>query len=372
MKFSCEKVLLQNAVSVASRTVSPKSSIPALEGILLEAESSLLLTGYNMQTGIRTTVEANIEKAGRIVLNSRLFGEIVRKLPDDIVFFSSNDKCMVTIRCGISEFNILGTDAEEYPELPSVEQQNGFSLTQQALRSMIGETLFAVSDNESRPIHTGSLFELDDTGLTVVSVDGFRLALRQEPIEHSEGSGFSFVVPGNALSEVEKIASDEEKMATITVGGRHVLFQMGDTLLISRRLEGDFLDYKKAVPRTNKIKITANTQQLADSIERVSLIISDKQKSPVRCVLEKNVLKVSSSTALGTAYDECPVEGDGGGLEIGFNNKYLLDALKKAPADSVHMEFNTSVSPCILLPAEGEKKFLYMVLPVRLKANEGQ
>lgn len=372
MKFSCKKSILQNAVATASRTVSTKSSIPALEGILLEAGDSLFLTGYNMQTGIRTTVDANVENGGKIVLNARLFGEIVRKLPEDMVLFSSNEKNMVTIRCGISEFNILGTDAEEYPELPSVEQQNGFSISEYTLRSMIGETLFAVSDNESRPVHTGSLFDMSDTGLTIVSVDGFRLALRQEPVDRYEGGMFSFVVPGSALSEVEKIASETENLATITVGSRHVLFQLGETLLIARRLEGDFLDYRKAIPKTNKIRIKANSGAIADCIERVSLIISDKQKSPVRCVLENNVLKLSTNTALGTAYDECAVEGNGEELEIGFNNRYLLDALKKAPAEEIQMEFNTSVSPCIILPAEGEKNFLYMVLPVRLKANESQ
>ncbi len=370
MKFSCEKALLQAAISTTSRAVSPKSSIPALEGILLEAGNDLRLTGYNLETGIRTIVPADIREEGTLVLGARLFGEIVRKLPDDIVTFQS-ENYMVNIKCGMSEFNILGTDPEEFPELPTVEYQNSLILPQSRLKAMISQTLFAVSDNESRPIHTGSLFEVDSEGLTIVSVDGYRLALRHESIDKKEGAEtFSFVVPGAALSEVEKICSDVDEPASVTQGARHVMFKVGDTMLVSRRLEGEFLAYRQAIPRNNTIHVEGDTRALLSSIDRVSLIISDKLKSPLRCVFDSNLLKISTKTAIGDAYDECPLSGDGGGLEIGFNNKYLMDALKAAPADKVRLELTTGVSPCVILPTEGEENFLYMVLPVRLKAGE--
>ena len=370
MKFSCEKALLQAAISTTSRAVSPKSSIPALEGILLEAGSDLRLTGYNLETGIRTIVHADIREEGTLVLGAGLFGEIVRKLPDDIVTFQS-ENYMVNIKCGMSEFNILGTDPEEFPELPTVEYQNSLILPQSRLKAMISQTLFAVSDNESRPIHTGSLFEVDSEGLTIVSVDGYRLALRHESIDKKEGAEtFSFVVPGAALSEVEKICSDVDEPASVTQGARHVMFKVGDTMLVSRRLEGEFLAYRQAIPRNNTIHVEGDTRALLSSIDRVSLIISDKLKSPLRCVFDSNLLKISTKTAIGDAYDECPLSGDGGGLEIGFNNKYLMDALKAAPADKVRLELTTGVSPCVILPTEGEENFLYMVLPVRLKAGE--
>ena len=370
MKFSCEKALLQAAISTTSRAVSPKSSIPALEGILLEAGNDLRLTGYNLETGIRTIVPADIREEGTLVLGARLFGEIVRKLPDDIVTFQS-ENYMVNIKCGMSEFNILGTDPEEFPELPTVEYQNSLILPQSRLKAMISQTLFAVSDNESRPIHTGSLFEVDSNGLTIVSVDGYRLALRHEAIDKKEGAEtFSFVVPGAALSEVEKICSDVDEPASVTQGARHVMFKVGDTMLVSRRLEGEFLAYRQAIPRNNTIHVEGDTRALLSSIDRVSLIISDKLKSPLRCVFDSNLLKISTKTAIGDAYDECPLSGDGGGLEIGFNNNYLMDALKAAPADKVRLELTTGVSPCVILPTEGEENFLYMVLPVRLKAGE--
>ena len=302
------------------------------------------------------------------MLSARLFGEIVRKMPDDVVVFTSQGYT-VNIRCGLSEFNILGTDPEEFPELPAVDQQNSLTIGQPVLRSMIGQTLFAVSDNESRPIHTGSLFEVEGDGLTVVSVDGYRLALRHEAVEEKKGAEtFSFVVPGSALGEVEKICSGEEQV-TITQGARHILFQTGDTVLVCRRLEGDFLAYRNAIPRNNSIKVEVEARALLSSIDRVSLIISEKLKSPLRCVFGDGMVNITTKTAIGDAADRCPISGDGGGLEIGFNNKFLMDALKAAPADKLRMEFTSGVAPCVILPAEGEENFTYMVLPVRLKAN---
>ena len=353
MKFSCEKALLQSAIGTAA-----------------QAGNDLRLTGYNLETGIRTTVPAQIEQGGSLVLSARLFGEIIRKLPDDVVVFSA-DGYMVHISCGMSHFNILATDPEDFPELPSVEDKNGFTIKQSALGSMIRQTLFAVSDNESRPIHTGSLFEVDSTGVTVVSVDGYRLALRHESIDESGGlPSYSFVVPGAALNEVEKICSDVDDPATVTQGERHVLFRIGDTMLVSRRLEGEFLAYRNAIPRNNTIQVVGETRKLLASIDRVSLIISDKLKSPLRCIFGDNVLSITTKTGIGDAADQCPIEGDGGGLEIGFNNRYLMDALKAAPAEKVRLELTSGVAPCVILPAEGEENFLYMVLPVRLKASE--
>lgn len=368
MKFSCEKALLTSAVSVASRAVAVKSSIPAMEGILIEAGEGLRLTGYNLETGIQATVPAEIAESGSLVLSARLFGEIVRKMPDDVVVFTSQGYT-VNIKCGLSEFNILGTDPEEFPELPSVDQQNALTIGQPTLRAMISQTLFAVSDNESRPIHTGSLFEVDESGLTIVSVDGYRLALRREAVEEKKGAdAFSFVVPGSALGEVEKICSGEETV-TITQGARHIMFQTGDTVLVCRRLEGDFLAYRNAIPRNNTIQVEVDARALLSSIDRVSLIISEKLKSPLRCVFGDGIVSITTKTAIGDAADQCPVTGNGGDLEIGFNNKYLMDALKAAPAAKLRMEFTSGVAPCVILPAEGEENFVYMVLPVRLKAS---
>ena len=369
MKFSCEKLFLQSAVNTASRVVAQKSSIPALEGILLQASSQLTISGYNMQTGIRTTLDADITEEGALVLPSRLFGEIIRRMPDDVVTFSSDKNLNVRLTCGDADYTIQALSADDYPDLPEVEDQYSIRIQQNILRSMIAETGFAVSTDEVRPIHTGSLFEITQAGLTVVSVDGFRLALRREALDAVSGGEFSFVAPGAALNEVEKICDDIEEEAVVTLGSRHLLFEIGGNQLICRRLEGEFLDYKSAIPRSNPIAVTADTKALMQSIDRVSVVISEKQKSPVQCVFSDGRVTMSAKTANGEAKDVCPITGDGKDLKIGFNNRYLMDALKNAPADAVRIELNTGISPCVILPAEGEERFLYMVLPVRLKNN---
>lgn len=370
MKFSCEKVLLQSAIAVTSRAVAQKSSIPALEGLLLHVDSGLTVSGYNMQTGIRTKVSADVVSGGDIVLNARLFGDIIRRMPDDVVTVSVDDRQTVHLSCGDANFDILGLSAADYPDLPEVEDEYAMSIQQKTLRAMIEEVAFAVSTNESRPVHTGALFEISDAGLTMVAVDGFRLAVRREKLESMEGGAFSFVAPGSALSEVKGICADTEDLATVTLGRRHILFEVGDTELICRRLEGEFLDYKNAIPRKNPITLIADTKSLIESIDRVSVVISDKLKSPVRCLFECDKVTLTAKTGNGESRDVCRLSGDGGGLEIGFNNRYLMEALRYAPADTVKIELNTGVSPAVIVPVEGEENFLYMVLPVRLKSAE--
>jgi len=277
---------------------------------------------------------------------------------------------MVHLSCGDADFDILGLSAADYPDLPEVEDEYSVSIQRKILRSMIEETAFAVSTNESRPVHTGALFEINEKGLTMVAVDGFRLAIRREPLEKVEGGAFSFVAPGSALNEVKSICGDVEELAAVTLGKRHILFEVGDTELICRRLEGEFLDYKNAIPRKNPISIVADTKSLIESIDRVSVVISDKLKSPVRCIFDHDKVMLSAKTGNGEAKDVCRISGEGNGLEIGFNNRYLMEALRYAPADTVKIELNTGVSPAIIVPTEGEEKFLYMVLPVRLKSAE--
>lgn len=370
MKFSCERVLLQNAVTVASRAAAVKSAIASLEGILIEADNELVISAYDLKTGIRTSVPADVQENGSVIINARLFGDIIRKLNDDVVTIATDEGMMTRISCGLSEFNILGMSSEDYPELPSDDYNNSLFLPQKTLKAMISQTNFAVSDNEARPIHTGSLFEAENGVLTVVSVDGYRLALRKEKIDETDIENCSFVVPGTALAEVEKIAGDSEDPVKITLGTRHIMFSIDKTVLISRRLEGEFLNYRNAVPKTNKYRIIADKKQLIDAVDRVSLIISEKLKSPVRCIFGDGVLKISAVTPLGKATDECEIKGNGDDLEIGFNNKYLLDALKAVPADTVAIQLASGVSPCVIVPADESSNFLYMILPVRLKANE--
>ena len=363
MKFSCEKYILQNICSITARAASSKSPIPALEGLLIEAGSKVRVTGYDLKRGIYTNVPADVTEPGSIILNAKLFGDIVRSLPDGTVTVKC-EGTNVSITCGNSDFAIVGTDANDYPELPSIDSQTGVSLPQGLLSEMIRQTIFAVSDNEARPVYTGELFEISGDELIVVSVDGYRLALRREKVEGA-GEDCSFIVPGTALSDLEKLCGDTEDPVSITLGSKHISFTIGGTVLISRRLEGEFLNYKKIVPATFNVEVTAERTVLQRTVERVSLIIDDKIKNPLRCVFGSDEIRIACATSLGKAEDSCAVDGVGGDLEIGFNNRYLLDALKAAPADELKICLNTGSSPCIILPCEGDG-FLYMILPVRL------
>jgi len=371
MKFTCEKLLLLAAILTASRAAATKSPVPLLEGLLLEVEDECIrISGYDLKTGIVTTVPAEVENIGGIVLNARLFGEIVRKMPGQYITISVNTGFAATISSEMSEFEILGSPTSDYPELPVVDGQDSIEIGEALLKKMISQTNFAVSDNESRPIHTGALFETDDGVLTIVAVDGYRLALRCEPMENDNVPHFTFVVPGTALSELEKITTDGDRTVTITLGPKYILFAIGETTLISRRLEGEFLNYKNSIPRSAKYHLRIDKDELISAVERVSLIISDKMKSPVRCMFGDGLIKLHSASAVGKANDECAMAGNGDDLEIGFNDKYLLEALKAAPAEQIKMELTTGITPCIISPADESNNFLYMILPVRLKAYE--
>lgn len=370
MKFTCEKAKLVSAISVAIRTVAPKSAIAALEGIHMRAGEDLQLTGFNLETGITVRVDADISECGECIMPARLFFDIVRKMPDDDVTISVDDGLKVSIRSGIASFTIMATSAEDYPELPDVQFTNGIPIPQRALRELIGGTIFAVSQNQARPILTGCLIEVEDRAITMVAVDGFRLARRSYHTPESTGRLLKFVVPADALREVEKILEDTDDNAVFTLGPKHILFEMGDATLVCRILEGEFLDWRRVIPDYNPIRLCADVSTLTNSIERVSLIVSEKIKSPVRCLFSQNSADFRTVTTVGSAHDVCTVSGDGRELEIGFNCRYLLDALKAVPTDEVMLELSNQLSPIILTPCEGaDFDFSYMVLPVRLKAG---
>ena len=370
MKFTCEKNQLVSAISVASRTVAQKSAISGLEGILIRAGVKVMLTGYNLETGITVSVDADIQETGACVMPARLFFDIVRKLPDDTVSIQVDESFKVSIKGGISSFTITALSADDYPELPDVDSEKGIRVPQNELKAMISGTIFAVSENQARPIHTGVLFEVDNDSITSVAVDGYRLALRRYLPEESLERTLKFVAPAAALKEVEKILGDTDDPATFYPGSKHILFTIGDATLVCRILEGEFLDWRRVLPQNNPVKLVGNVSRLTDSIERVGLVISEKLKSPVRCKFGDNAAELRTVSTIGEAYDVCPIAGDGKDLEIGFNCKYLLDALRAVPDSECTLEMINGLSPIVMNPCDGSERYSYMVLPVRLKAGE--
>ncbi len=369
MRFTCEKSILMNGLNITSRTVAQKSALSAIEGILCTANDGLCLTGYNMETAITYRLDAEITTPGKCILPAKLFGDIVRKLPEGPVVIVVDENYKVSIRAGYASFTISAESADDYPVLPDVGSGRSIRIPQNVLKDLISGTIFAVSENQGRPIHTGVKFEVEKDTVSAIAVDGFRLARRTYHTDEEIGMNISFVVPSQGLKEVEKIVTDSQEDAFFVLGAKHILFQLGDATLTCRLLEGDFLDWRKVVPTNCPIKLVANVAELAASIDRVGLIVSEKYKSPVRCVFSNQVLNLRTNTTIGAAEDQCSIAGDGKDLEIGFNNRYLLDALRTIPAEEVVIELTNGLSPIVLTPVDEKYDYSYMVLPVRIKTN---
>lgn len=364
MKIVCDSAKLSKACMNVQRTVSSKSTIPAIEGILISALSdSVKLTGYDLEVGSETFIAAEVQENGSIILNARNLCDILRMVPDDTVSIESDDRNICRITSGEVQYSIIGTSAEEYPDIPEVSAGFPIVINQALLKDMIRKTIFSVSTSERNPVHSGVRFEISDGKIVLVAVDGARLAVRREDIDYS-GDEVAFVVPSKTLGEVIKLSDNDEGFCSISVGKRHICFEIGEYRVISRLLEGNFIDYKAAIPVASSTKINADTKRLIECVERTSLIITDRS-SPVRCLIENGVLKFSSVTSIGTANDKMPAEIEGGNIEIGFNSKFLLDALKATESDEVRLELNSSSQPILILPIEGDK-FLFLVLPVRI------
>ena len=367
MRFTCEKNTLLQGLNIAGRTVAQKSSLSALEGILCRAGTGLTLPGYNMETAITYQIEADVADGGECVLPAKFSSDIIRRLPEGDVTVVVDEKYRVSIRSGFSSFTISAESADEYPDLPDVSTGHAIRIPQNKLKELISGTIFAVADNQARPIHNGVKFEVTPESITAVAVDGFRLARRTYHPQEPTGRELSFVVPASGLKEGEKILADTDAAAGFTLGPKHILYQLGNAVLVCRLLEGDFLDWRRVVPTDCPIKLVASVYDLASSVERVGLIVSEKYKSPIRCTFGNQELLMRTATTIGSAEDRCSYAGDGQGLEIGFNVRYMADALRAIPTEEVTLELTNGLSPIVLTPVDDKEDFAYMILPVRIK-----
>ena len=374
MKFICDKAALCEAVNSVSPAVSAKSTLVALECILLRVKGSVLtVVGYNTELGITKTVDVSATEEGEVILNARLFSEIINKMPSAPLTLSVDEKLLTVITGGSAQFTIVGMDADEYPEIPAIDPQHSFEMENSLLRSMISETLFAVSQDTAFPALTGTLFEGKDGVLHLVSVDGKRLALRKEHTGSNEN--FRFIVPGKTLSEFMKLSSrftsdkeDGSLPVSIGVGARHILFSCCGFTMISRLLEGDFIDYNVSIPGKGNTSAVVSTRAFMDSISRASIIISEKVKNPIRATFdsESGLIQVACETSLGKIDDQIAADVKGNTLRIGFNDRFMLDALKASGEDQVLLEMGSNLSPIKIMPLEGDS-FTFLVMPMRLK-----
>lgn len=369
MKIFCNTTELSEACQNVQRAASTKTAIPAIEGILMVAkDGTLTLTGYDLEMGITTSIPAKVEEEGELVLNAHMFSETLRKLPASTVSIFSDQRNIAAIACGEFESTLIGISAEEYPDLPSVSGGYPITISQEILKDMVRKTIFSVSVKDSKIVYTGVKFEIEENHIRLIAVDGVRLAIRNENIDYS-GEVLSFIVPAKTLSEVVKLMKDGDENVTISVGKRHIIFELCGYQIISRLLDGEFLNYKAAIPSATKTVIHVNTKSFIESIDRTSLIITDKIKSPVKCVFEDNLIKISSITSLGTANDKISAQIEGENCTVGFNNKYMIEALRVCDTDEVRIMLNGAVAPILIVPKQGDD-FIYLILPVRLKNED--
>ena len=372
MKFTCYKETIIKAINSVVKGVASKTTMPILEGILIQTnDNEIKLTTYDLEIGIEYIMECDVKEQGNTVVNAIMFSEIIRKLPDTEIEITLNDKNLLEIECEGSHYKLATMNPEEFPELPKIEIENSIEIEQNALKNMIRKTIFAVSTEESRPIFTGCLFETENNKLNVVAVDGFRLALRSIFLK-TKTNDFNAVIPGKTLNEVNKILSDSFEPIKIGVAKNQALFEMDNCKIVTRIIDGEFLNYKNVIPSNWETRIRVNKNNFQDCFERISLIssssIEKEKKYPVKVNVDIGKVTISCTNQTGDAKEEMFVATEGKNLEAGFNPKYFLDSLKSIDDEEVYVEFGTSISPCLVKSVENND-YVYMILPIRLKED---
>ena len=368
MKFLCKKKTLYDAINNVAKGVAERSTNPLLEGMKFHLDGNLLeLTGYDLEIGIRTSVLVNSDDECTFIVKPRLISEMIKSMPEEDILFEITENFHITISSGSAFYNIFAVDGEEYPELPEKETKEVMTISQPVLKDMIEETIFAVAVSEAKPILKGELFEIQKSTLTMVAIDGYRLAVRREAIKFDDVA--RFVVPSKSLSEVAKLLSDNENdFCQMYLSEKHIIFEINNYLVYSRLLEGEFHPYESAIPKNFTTEVEVNRKDLITCLERAMLVISEKVPTPIRCHFENGEIKFSCAGDMGKFNDEMKADITGPVMEIGFKCKYLIDPLKVIDDEKVKLQMGGSLLPMKIVPMNGEH-YTYLVLPVRLKQN---
>lgn len=367
MTFICNKNDLYEAVINVSKAVSDKTTIRALEGIKFQLEGNRLeLTGYDLELGIMTELNVTSQDRGEMIVNARLFADIIKRMPVDDILINVNENLQVRIKGENTEYTIPAMSAEEYPQLPETANGESFSVSQPVLKNMINQTIFSVSQDDFKPVFKGELFEISDGEFNMVALNRYRMAVRTEPINADKN--MKFVVPGKALGEISRLLKDDDDlMCTVRISesGKHIIFEISGYYVFSRLIEGEFLNYRSSLPKTATTEVIVDTKKLISCLERASLLITERIKSPIRCIFDNGLMKLSCNTSIGKINDEIDVSVTGEKIEIGFNCKYFIEPLKTISDDKVKLLMNGGNVGMKITPVDGEK-YVYLVLPIKL------
>jgi len=364
MIFTCEKQKLLEGISIVQKAITGKSTMQILEGIYIKTnQTTLTLIGSDMDVSIQTSVDATILDEGSIVIDAKIFGEIIRKLPNSTIKIETIENQLIKITCEKSVFDVVYMNTNEFPELPEVNENLKISVNQNILKNMIKGTSFAIAQDETRPILQGILFEVKNKNLNLVALDGYRLAIKSEFLDTD--IDMEVVIPGKTLNEVSKILEDIDDIVDITFTNNHILFNLEKTKIVSRLLEGKFINYNSLLPQEHKLLVNVNRQELQNAIERASLMAKDGNTNLIRLDLQQDNLIITSNSQLGKVREEISIKLQGDEIQIAFNSRYLLDVLKNVEDNEVVMKMSSGISPCVIEEKNNENA-KYLVLPVRL------
>lgn len=366
MIFTAERSALLDAVSKLQRVVGSKTSMPVLEGILLSAEQGkVTLIAYNLEMGMKKEIYAKCDEPGDIVIGARLLSDILRKMNGMQVVISADERLNCNIKCGGATFDIMGMAAADFPEIPSVGEAKSIMIEGKTLAQMVKGTIFATAQNEgAKPVFTGISVTIENGTMQFVAIDGYRLAIRKEKVDIS--GEFSFILTGRSIGEAVKLIDENTEQVEMEVGERQIILKINGYEVISRLIEGEFVNYRKTIPSGYTQRVVVNTRELIDTIERVSLLISESFSTPVRCYFNELNVVFTCATTEGRSTETFNTQLEGEHFEIGLNSRYLLEALKAVETEKVQILFNGGNVGVIMSPPEGDE-YLYMIMPMRLR-----
>lgn len=363
MKIVCSKSNLLNGVQIVSKAVPSKTTMSILECILIDTRDGIIkMTANDMELGIETIIDGDIQEKGMIALDAKLFLEIVRKLPDNDVSIETDPSYKTTIKCEKAEFNIIGKSGEDFSYLPDIERQECVMISQFAMKEIIRQTIFSIADNESNKLMSGELFEINNNVLKVVSLDGHRVSIRKIILKNNYGNK-KVVVPGKTLNEVSKILpGDADKDVNIFFTDRHIVFEFGHTVVVSRLIEGEFFNIDQMLSSDYETKVRINKRELISCIERATLLVKEGDKKPVIMNITEESMMLKINSTVGSMDEEIEITKEGKDLMIGFNPKFMIDALRVIDDEEIDLYMVNPKAPCFIRNAD--ESYIYLILPV--------
>ena len=363
MKIVCNKSDLLKGVNISLRAVPTRTTMTILECILIDAtESEIKLTSNDMELGIETVIEGEIVERGKAALDAKFLSEIIRKLPDSEITIETDENYVATITCEKSVFTISGKDGDDFSYLPYIERENSIVISQFDLKEVIRQTIFSIGDNGSNIIMTGELFEVNDNELKVVSLDRYRVSIRNVKLKNTY-ENIKVIVPGKTLNElIKNIPGDAESDVTVYFTNNHIVFEFDETVVISRLIEGEFFKINQMITKDHETKITVNKREFLDCLDRATLLVKEGNKKPVILDITDGSIKINIVSSIGKMNEDIDIEKEGKDIKIGFDPKFLIDALRVIDDEVVSMYFMNSKAPCTI--RDDENKYIYLVLPV--------